>query len=120
MEVMIDGVAYVPAPPQPASDSGLLGALEVRFDSDAGSNLTVREYLYKLLSAVWEEQEGFSGKRPFGNSGWEYELYRPLVGAGFIAGEVDEWGDIAECNLTEASEYVAELIRAVFYPPHGP
>ena len=39
---------------------------------------TVREYLKMLLERLWEEGEGFSGKRPFGNSGWEYDLYAAL------------------------------------------
>jgi len=47
-------------------------ALELRFDSDAGDNLTIRDYFYTLLTAVWNEGESFSGKRPFGNGGWEY------------------------------------------------
>lgn len=47
-------------------------------ENDAGA-LTVREYLVKLLLEVWQEGEGFSGKRPFGNSGWENELVTPLA-----------------------------------------
>lgn len=57
-------------------------------DNDADAE-TIRDYLIKLLSAVWREGEGFSGKRPFGNSSWEYELYRPLVRAGLIEGEFE-------------------------------
>lgn len=41
-------------------------------ENDAGA-LTVRDYLKALLRRLWLEQEGFSGKRPFGNSGWEDE-----------------------------------------------
>lgn len=41
--------------------------------NDAGAD-TVKEYLVELLSTLWNEGEGFSGKRPFGTSGWEYEL----------------------------------------------
>jgi hypothetical protein len=48
-------------------------ALNIRFDSDAGDNITVRDYLFKILMMVWDE--GFDGKRPFGNSGWDHELY---------------------------------------------
>jgi hypothetical protein len=40
-------------------------------DADAE---TVRDYLKALLSKVVEEGEEFSGKRPFGNSGWEDDL----------------------------------------------
>jgi hypothetical protein len=40
-------------------------------DADAEN---VREYLKALLTELWREGESFSGKRPFGNSGWEREL----------------------------------------------
>ncbi len=52
-------------------------------ENDADAQ-TVREYLRALLCTVWEEGEGFSGKRPFGNSGWEYDLIGPLVDAGYV------------------------------------
>jgi hypothetical protein len=42
---------------------------------------TIGEYLIELSWAVWTESESFSGKRPFGNSGWEHELYQALCEA---------------------------------------
>lgn len=60
-------------------------------NNDAGVK-TVREYLTALLMKVWSEQEAFGGKRPFGNSGWPFDLYIPLVKAGLIAGSFDEDG----------------------------
>ena len=41
--------------------------------NDAGAS-SIRGYLKTLLTTLMAEGEGFSGKRPFGNSGWEYEL----------------------------------------------
>jgi hypothetical protein len=52
-------------------------------DNDAGAK-TIREYLVSLIYQLWVEGEGFSGKRPFGNSGWEYELYNSLAAADAI------------------------------------
>jgi hypothetical protein len=46
-------------------------------ENDAGAD-TVRDYLKALLLKLWEEEEGFSGKRPFGNSGWKHELIGPV------------------------------------------
>lgn len=113
MKVTINGVDYVPMP-EPVDTEGLQGALEVRLDSDAGENITVRDYLRILLETLWEEREGFIGKRPFGNSGWEYELYGPLVIAGFIQGTVDDDG-IADATDTDAADaYVRKLIKAAF------
>lgn len=43
---------------------------------------SVREYFKMMASVLWDEKEGFSGKRPFGNSGWQYEIIDPVVAAG--------------------------------------
>lgn len=92
-----------------------LEALEVRFDSDAGDNITVRDYLRILLSTLWTEKEGFSGKCPFGNSSWEYELYEPLVKGGFIPGTFNEDGELVTFDYRFANQYVQGLIMAAFY-----
>ncbi len=118
MEVLIDGVKYVPIPDVP-TDKGLLAALEVRFNSDAGDNLTVRDYLRTLLETLWNQGEGFSGKRPFGNSGWEYELYAPLVKGGFVTGTLDEAGYIDDIDKHGAEAYVFKLITAAFHGVDG-
>ena len=51
---------------------------------------TVREYLKALLTQLWAEGEGFSGKRPFGNSGWEREIYIALVKGRAVPGKIFE------------------------------
>lgn len=51
--------------------------------NDAGAQ-TVRGYLVELLATVWREEEGFSGKRPFGNSGWQHELCDALAAVGYV------------------------------------
>lgn len=109
MKVIIDGVAYAPIPDVPEVSAT---ALDVRFDSDAGDNLSVREYLRTLLIHLWDQGESFSGKRPFGNSGWEQDLYAPLVKAGFIAGVVDEDGFAELDDEQGAHRYVRGLIYA--------
>ncbi|MGE0797276.1 MAG: hypothetical protein AB7G13_28690 [Lautropia sp.] len=98
----------------------LQAALEVRFDSDAGDDLSVREWLRTLLLAVWSEQESFNGKRPWGNSAWEYNVYTPLIKAGFIAGTVDEdgYGDCEDVNAAHA--FVCDLIVAAMARPAKP
>ena len=32
--------------------------------------LTIRQYFSRLMLELWTNEEGFSGKRPFGDSGW--------------------------------------------------
>ena len=113
MEVIINGKQYIPAPEKPTV-AGLKDALEVRFNSDAGDNITVRDYLRKLLERLWIEQEGFSGKRPFGNSGWDYELFAPLIKSGHISGMLDSYGYVEDVNYNQANEFVKQLILEVF------
>jgi hypothetical protein len=55
---------------------------------------TVGDYLRKLLKLVWHDEEGFDGKRPFGNSGWQTEVYKALIKADLVSGHLDSDGDI--------------------------
>lgn len=78
-------------------------------DADAE---TIGGYLRALLLELWTEGEGFSGKRPFGNSGWEFDLYRPLVEAGFVAGEmIDGYAEIQDRKAADAM--IAKAIAAL-------
>lgn len=61
-------------------------------DNDAGA-ADIREYLTLLLLGVWQNRDAFNGKRPFGNSGWHYEIYDALADAGIVTPLVDEEGD---------------------------
>lgn len=82
---------------------------------DLDEELTVRGYLRTLLQTLWDEQEGFSGKRPFGNSGWEYSLYAPLIKEGFIKGSIDEDGYVETIGDRRAAHaFVSDLILYVF------
>lgn len=50
-------------------------------ENDSGAT-TIKGYLKALLYALWDEQEGFSGKRPFGNSGWDSCMMDALIDKG--------------------------------------
>lgn len=93
----------------------LLGALELRFDSDAGKGVTVRQWLTELLLLLWEKEECFSGKNPWGNSGWTYDLLYALAKAGYIdLGPLDEDGYFSEYTSKQekaAHAFVVELIK---------
>lgn len=70
--------------------------LDVEFDSnDLGRTVTVREYFKELLLALWREGEGFSSKRPLGNSSWQWDIYYALADAGVI----EQWGDPDEPDV---------------------
>ncbi len=93
-------------------------ALALRFVHDTIGSITVRDYLKLLLRALWMEQESFDAKRPFGDGGWEYDIYNPLVKSGFISGDLCETGgcnfsgpeDGGTFNRQEARDYVRQLI----------
>ena len=79
-------------------------------DNDAAAK-TIRGYLKALLSKLWEEGEGFSGKHPFGNSGWEFPLYAALVKAGVVEGSLDEDGYLYSCDYKAANKLVYKAIE---------
>lgn len=86
-------------------------------DNDASAK-TIRDYLHALLKTIWSEGECFSGKRPFGNSGWEYELYTTLVANKVVNGEIeihDGWHDLVEVDTEAANQVIFDLIYHVFY-----
>ena len=118
MKVVIDGVIFVQAPPAP-DGKDFADALALRFDSDAGDDLTMRQYLHALMRELWDEQEGFSGKWPFGNSGWEFEIYKPLSKAGFIdlgpLGEDGEPYNWTADQINVAHAYVHDMIAAAMF-----
>ena len=87
--------------------------MDVRFYSnDLDVSLTIREFLRELLLALWEEGEGFSGKRPFGNSGWKYQVYASLVKEKFIEGTLDREGYLQDYDRRAAHELLQKLIVA--------
>ena len=80
-------------------------------DNDANAK-NIREYLVALLGELWLEQDAFSGKRPFGNSGWQYDLIVPLIKAGLVGGAIDEYGDLdGEFDEETAYTLVANAIE---------
>lgn len=79
--------------------------------SDLRKDVTVREYFKELLTALWNEGEGFSGKRPFGNSGWENDLAIPLIREGIVKGSLDEDGYINTLDQKTYDKLVFKLIN---------
>lgn len=74
---------------------------------------TIREYLVCLLKELWRSGEGFSGKRPFGNSGWEYDMYIPLIKAKVVRGEINGDGYLEEVDSDAARKVITQAIKAL-------
>ena len=78
------------------------------------SEWSIGHYLQNLLLELLKDPEAFSGKRPFGNSSWEYDLYVPLIKAGLIAGVLDEDDCIEEVDTLAGDKLLQELIKEIF------
>lgn len=74
---------------------------------------TVRGYLIALLTEIWRDGEGFSGKRPFGNSGWEYDLYGPMGAAGMVEITFDEDGYVEHLSNASRARADALILAAI-------
>lgn len=81
--------------------------------NDAAAS-SIQEYLVALLKALWEEEEGFSGKRPLGNSGWQWDVYTALAKGGALEAKFDSDGyDLDDFDVEEADRVMAEAIGAL-------
>lgn len=81
-------------------------------ENDAGA-ATVREYLAGLLLKVWVDREIFDGKKPYGNSDWEYEVYAALAEAGLIETDPNADGMVTDRGCRQADELVDAAIRSL-------
>lgn len=87
-------------------------------ENDANA-ATIRDYLITLLTTLWDEKDGFDGKRPFGNSDWDGDLVVALIQAGAIEGELDEDGYIGSCDNNAAEELIGAAIQALGHAEEG-
>lgn len=81
-------------------------------DNDAQAE-TVRDYLVELLAELWRKEEFFSGKRPFGTSGWQWPVYAALVTARLVDGEFDSDGYLDDVNEDGADELIGQAIESL-------
>ena len=77
--------------------------LDIEFySSDLNRKITIKNWMLLLLERLIIEEEGFSGKRPFGNSGWKCDVEIALVKSGLLKGTVtteedgEEWLEAAD------------------------
>lgn len=85
-------------------------------DRDSGAK-TPRDYFKRLLTTLWREVEEFSGKRPFGNSGWDWDLGIALTKAGYSHDfqklvTLDEDGLVEDVH-PDYDAFVLALIKAM-------
>ncbi len=85
--------------------------LDLKFESsDLEKEVTIREFFYHLLEALWIEKESFNSKRPFGNSDWDIDLIKCLIVNNFIEGEIDKEGYLVKYNRKKVQLFVIKTI----------
>lgn len=84
--------------------------LDLPMDENDANAKTIREYMQALLRTLLTEVEAFSGKRPFGNSGWDWDMHKPLVKAGLVIGTIDKYGDL-DHDDKHATRLLLEAIK---------
>lgn len=89
-------------------------ALDLRFTHEKLGDVSLREFFCNLLVKLWGERGEFSGKKPWGNSGWDEPVYTALIKAGIIYGELDSKGCIKRCDFDEGSEFISNMIAHAF------
>jgi hypothetical protein len=89
----------------PVSDVAPQTILDTPMQHNDARAETIGAYLVALAREVWRENEGFSGKRPFGNSDWEHEVYIALAAAGHIELEDDGYGGH---TISDEQELIAD------------
>lgn len=93
--------------------------LDLPLDVNESGATTVRGYLAELLLTLWREGEGFSGKRPFSNSGWEDDLIIPLVSAGLVRGELGPFREWVDVDEDAARGLIEAAIKRLGVSPEG-
>lgn len=85
-------------------------ALPMQQPNDADAP-TIRDFLKALLVQLIRNGEGFNGKRPFGNSGWDFDLYFAMIRGGAIPGKLDECGYVDKVDCHAADLMLIEAIK---------
>lgn len=84
--------------------------LDLPMDENDADAATVRDYMKALLRTLLRETEGFSGKRPFGNSDWDWDMHKPLVKAGLVPGTIDADGGLDKHDSDAADKMLIDAI----------
>ena len=91
--------------------------LKLPMQENGAKAKTIGEYLITLSQQVWSKGERFSGKRPFGNSGWEHELYLALAEAKLVGCQIYTYDDYVEChniNVETGNMLINKAYEALF------
>lgn len=77
---------------------------------------TVKDYLLGVLEMLWDDPPGFNGKRPYGYSSWQNDVYKSLGKAGLIEIEFDRDGDLEDVDDERGAELIIAAIQSLRLP----
>ena len=83
------------------------------YSNDFQEEVTLGFYLGELLRTLIIEEEGFSAKRPLGNSGWTSDIYNAMAREGLVDSTV-EYDEVVADNYKDPEALVLEVIDAAF------
>jgi hypothetical protein len=90
-----------------------MNILDIKMQENDADAATIKDYLKCLLTLLWNQGEGFNSKRPFGNSCWDFELYKALITAEVVKGTLDEDGGIDEFSNVDRSNADELIFKAI-------
>lgn len=82
---------------------------------DLGSEISMRYFFERLFCDLWKKEANFDSKRPWGNSGWKWDIYVTLIKHNVIPGKLDEYGYVEEVDSKSASDFVENEILYPFF-----
>lgn len=91
--------------------------LDAKYEFRDCSAKNLRGYFHQLLCTLWDQGEGFDGKRPFGNSGWDMDICICLVATGALSGTLTYYNGYLEdyeYDQSLAYKLVFRLIDFIF------
>jgi hypothetical protein len=88
-------------------------ALGLPMEKNEAGAATIREYLKAILLGVWTRGADFDGKRPFGSSSWQCDIYVALIKADVVEGSLDGDGFVATVDEDAADAIVKSAIEAM-------
>lgn len=78
---------------------------------------TIRDYFKALLMQLIVDGDGFSAKRPLGNSDWQWELYETLARAKLIDADWDpgepDHSYMIDCDTRAGDKLLCRLVESL-------
>ncbi len=96
-----------------------MNILDLPMSKNDAKAKTIGAYLTKLLVRLWEEGDLFKAEMPFGNSGWEFEIYRALIKGGALKGSVDRFDHPVDFDENKARRQIIKAIKSLYATPQA-